>query len=86
MWNYRVIKKKLEEPRHEETFYIHEVYYNKNKEIVAMSEEPMYPFGETVDELMSDLNHMMKAFTREILDYGTIEFAKADWNKEDEEE
>jgi len=47
-WNYRVLE-------HDKMFYIHEVYYNDNGDITAISEDPMHPHGETPEELKNDL-------------------------------
>ena len=46
-WNYRVIESKG-------VFRIHEVYYNEKKEITAISEDPIAPLGETLEELKGD--------------------------------
>ena len=47
VWNYRVIE-------HKRVFYIHEVYYNDNGDICAMSEDPMQPHGTSLAELKRD--------------------------------
>jgi hypothetical protein len=60
MWNYRVIE-------HEEMFYIHEVYYNDKGEITAISEDPMHPCGESLDELKSDMEYFLHALNRPVL-------------------
>jgi hypothetical protein len=68
VWNYRVIE-------HEEMFYIHEVYYNSKGEITSISEDPMYPCGENIDELRSDMEHFLQAFSRPVLKKEEIRFA-----------
>lgn len=65
-WNYRIIK------RHHIasniiTFEIHEVYYNKNGKIEGWSAGPMAPNGETILELIEDLQHFMEALTTPVL-------------------
>jgi hypothetical protein len=41
-WNYRVIE-------HDKMFYIHEVYYNANADICAISETPADGLGYVPD-------------------------------------
>lgn len=54
-WNYRVI-------HHDNNdaggYYIHEVYYDKNDQIMGWV-DPVEPFGETRRELLLDLLHML---------------------------
>lgn len=67
-WNYRVIKKAT--VFHGEPYFeIHEVYYAEdNNEIAYWSSDPMTPFGETAEELATDLKHMAEAFNKPILE------------------
>lgn len=58
-WNYRVIKD-------EDGFSIREVYY-KDEAPEAWSARPMYPCGETSEELNADLDRMREAFNKPIL-------------------
>ncbi len=55
-WNYRII-------RHDKTdevyFQIHEVYYDEKDDIEAYTEESVHPFGETREELISDMKTML---------------------------
>ena len=65
-WNYRIIK------RHHITskiitFEIHEVYYNKDGKINGWSAGPTAPHGETILELVEDLQHCMEALTTPVL-------------------
>lgn len=79
-WNYRIIKKAdpvigLEGAG----YYLHEVYYNNSGEICAMAQDPSFPFGETPEELMSDLENMlMDAKNQPVLEYDKITFASMD--------
>lgn len=50
MWNYRIVRKQLDTG--EESFQVHEVYYNDDGNIFAISEEPISPSGETAAELV----------------------------------
>ena len=55
-WNYRVIRHDKEE----KIFYqIHEVYYDDNNKIETFTENAVHPFGESIEELITDLDHML---------------------------
>lgn len=73
MWDYRVIE-------HEEMFYIHEVYYNDKGGITAISENPMHPCGESLDELKSDIEYFLQALNRPVLKKEEIRFAPMSGN------
>jgi len=69
-WNYRVMERTF--PKEEEKVYeIHEVYYEGEK-IVGISKEPIYLFGNSIEELKSDLEMQKAAFEKEILNYDTF--------------
>lgn len=68
VWNYRVIE-------NDKMFYIHEVYYNDNGDITAISEDPMHPHGETLEELKNDMKYFLQAFNRPVLKKDEIKFA-----------
>jgi hypothetical protein len=60
-WNYRVIKdSKGEGDDYEEWYQIHEVYYTKSGNIKMWSADPISPCGSTLEELIDDLNMMIK--------------------------
>lgn len=67
-WDYRVIEDK-------ENFRIHEVYYNDAGEITAISEDPIAPEGETLEELKDDLKYYFAALKRPVLKKDEIKFA-----------
>ena len=69
VWNYRVIE-------HDGLFHIHEVYYNDNGSICAISEDPMHPHGESLEELERDMEHFLQAFDRPVLKKEKIKFAE----------
>jgi len=71
IWNYRVIESKG-------VFHIHEVYYNGKGEITAMSEDPIAPAGETIEELKNALKYYQQAVKRPILKREEIEFGDMD--------
>jgi hypothetical protein len=74
-WDYRVIE-------HDGAFIIHEVHYNDKGDIISISEDPMGPSGETLEELKVDMEYFLQALDRPVLRKGEIEFAVMD----DEEE
>ena len=66
MWNYRVIRRKLED---EDIYAIHAVYYDKKGKPDSVSRNPDWPLGETLEELREDLELYSQALGRPILDY-----------------
>lgn len=56
-WDWRVV-------RHEEegrTWYgIHEVYFGKGGTVLTMTEDPIEPYGDTLEEIIQDLRDMLK--------------------------
>lgn len=70
-WNYRVIRKQVEIDYYQ--YEIHEVYYDDNGEPESWTEESMKPFGESFLELQNDLNYMMKATQKLILEEKEID-------------
>lgn len=74
-FNYRVGKCKVSykdstalNEQTEIVYGIVECYYDKNGDIEFTSEEFQEPYGETLDELISDFNLMSKAYEEPILD------------------
>jgi hypothetical protein len=67
-WNYRVIQD-------EGMFHIHEVYYSEAGEITAISENPIAPAGESLEELAKDLEHYAEAMNKPALRRAEIVFA-----------
>jgi hypothetical protein len=68
-WNYRVIKR-IERHHHgnEPVYTINTVYYdNPGGQVTQWSDEPVWPVGETVDELRSDCEKLLRAFELPIL-------------------
>lgn len=70
-WNYRVIFNK-------DVFQIHEVYYNEAGEITAISQDPIAPVGETLEELQGDLEYYLHALKRPVLKMDEIVFVPMD--------
>jgi hypothetical protein len=67
-WDYRVIE-------HEGMFTIHEVYYNDKGDITSISEDPMGPSGETLEELKDDMQYFLQALGMPVLKKEEIVFA-----------
>jgi hypothetical protein len=65
-WNYRIFKET--DKLGEDWFTVREVYYTESEEIEAYSAEPANPGGVTVEELRSDIEHMLQALEKPILD------------------
>jgi hypothetical protein len=69
-WNYRVIKmpdKKLKGLPQTYSWGIYEVYYTNDKP-TSWSADPIYPIGESWNELMDDYHIMFQAFTKPTLE------------------
>ena len=51
---------------------IHEVFYDEQGEIWTCTEEPVYPEGDTLEELRTDLEHYQRALGQPVLDYSDL--------------
>ena len=71
-WNYRVIRYVATEGG-SDYYTIHEVYYTEEGVPYLVSEKPVTPFGDSVEELKSDLSMMRAALRRPPLDYTVFE-------------
>ena len=78
-WNYRVVRKKhtWNDPtqnteREDYSYAIHEAYYDDNGYVGAITQEPVAPYGDTVEELRHSWVMMVEAFGQPILDYENI--------------
>lgn len=67
-WNYRVVRHAFEDSDETE-LRIHEVYYDEDNSIVTSTVDGMAAMGDTVEELEQDLQHMLHALKKPILDY-----------------
>jgi hypothetical protein len=79
MWNYRVVRKKYTNTdaldKKEKTTYmyaIHEAYYDQNGYVGTITQDPIDPFGENIEELRHAWVMMAEAFGLPILDYDNI--------------
>ena len=59
-WDYRVIE-------HDGAFTIHEVHYNDKGAIISLSDDPMGPSGETLEELKADMEYFLQALDKPVL-------------------
>ena len=65
-WNYRLIER-------DGLISIHEVYYNESGEPRAWTENPVAPFGETVEDVRECLNMMIQALGKPVLKESHLE-------------
>ena len=64
-WNYRVMR--FTYSNGTSYFAVHEVYYDKDGAPNAYSAGACEPYGESLEELKSDMSMMLKAFHLPIL-------------------
>ena len=68
-WNYRVVRHT--DPSGREWYAFHEVYYRDGK-IATITEEPICPSAETIEELKADFERMKEAFDKPVLDFNSL--------------
>lgn len=68
-WNYRVLKRRYGS---DVSYGVYEVYYDGEGRVVACSESPAEPYGDTFEELVEDLKLFSVATTQPPLDYDEI--------------
>ncbi|MBC2595944.1 hypothetical protein H5P28_16890 [Ruficoccus amylovorans] len=71
-FNHRVICKH-HQPTDEYFYEIHEVHYGKDGAIEKWTEQPVKPFGETLNELSGELYLFQKACRRPVLELKTVD-------------
>lgn len=77
-WNNRVVRRfhswvDAKGQQHgDHTYGIHEAYYDKNGKVVAITEDPVEPHGETVAEMRRSWCMLAEAFGQPILDFDCI--------------
>lgn len=79
MWNYRVVRKRNvyidptdKKERVDYTYAIHEAFYDKSEHVGSITQDPVEPFGENIEELRHSWVMMAEAFGKPILDYDNI--------------
>ena len=71
-WNYRIVRKNVYMGKTiapEVMYGIHETYYNGEDKPTAITTDHMRPYGETLDELKSDLEKMVAALDKPVLNW-----------------
>lgn len=71
-WDYRVIRAAAAECEEGYDFAIYECYYDHNGKIWGLTEEPVNPYGESQEELTKDLQLMLEATTKPILNISEL--------------
>lgn len=64
-WNYRVIRKN-------DFCEIHEVYYNTKGDPIAFTENSCSPCGDSMEELIDDLEYFKDALELPVFDYDKL--------------
>lgn len=77
-WGYRVVKAS-DHPGCKLGYAIYEVFYNRAGEICGITEDPAFPFGETIDELRGDLEYMLNDLSLPVLEEEKIKWGKSDF-------
>lgn len=79
MWNYRVVRKrhiypdpKAKKEKVDYTYAIHEAFYDKNGHVGSITQDPIEPSGENIEDLRHSWVMMAEAFGQAILDYDNI--------------
>ena len=66
-WNYRVVSG-IFQTSGNPFFVIKEAYYNDKNEICGLSANPIFPTGDSFEELRRDFKLMQRAFKKPIID------------------
>jgi hypothetical protein len=62
VWNYRVFIAK------DAPYHIREVYYDKDNQVDGYVGSGAWPSGDTLEELRKDLEHMLEALDKPVLE------------------
>ena len=65
-WNYRVVKKNGH-------LGIHEAYYVDSGNVHSLSDEPLSPVYQDLDQLKTNLELMVDAFGKSVIDFERID-------------
>jgi len=70
-WSYRVVKQVTKIPLGDTdiSYGIHTVYTDENGDIVNVSEKPSYAISDDIDGLRWNLESMMLAVDKPVIDY-----------------
>ena len=77
MWNYRITYRPSDV---EQGYSIREGFYNDNGEPVSYTSCSIEPYGESKEELISDLAYMIQAISQEVVDLDELDVIFAEKN------
>ena len=66
-WNYRVVRR-TNETTGEESYCVHSVYYSENGDINSWTGDGESPYGETLGELVDELDRFKRATRMPVLE------------------
>jgi hypothetical protein len=74
-WSYRVVKQVTKIPLGDIdiSYAIHSIYIDENNDIVNISEKPSYAIGDDIESLKWQLERMIEACKKPVIDYDTGE-------------
>ena len=76
MWNNRIVKHEKDDTA---WYSIHEVFYREDGAIYGYTENPITILGETVEDVKSQLEMIMKDIEKyEVIEASTVKFE--DWH------
>ncbi len=83
VWNYRIIEKEHDYIGGDDgevhySYSVHEVYYNSEDKIVAMSENSIPAQGSTLEEITNDLQMMNEALGQPVLKESEVVYVNWD--------
>jgi len=67
-WEYRIVRKRV---KHNDYFGIYEVSLI-NGLVINIGDMPKSPFGEDMDELRTDIQKMIQAYKKDVIDFNTM--------------
>lgn len=70
-WTYRVIRR-TDERIGEDTYAIYEVYLDEEGRMQSCTSEPVEAHGDSLNELMDDLIHQLRACILPVVDWDSI--------------
>jgi hypothetical protein len=54
-------------------YAVHEVFLNDDGRVIGCTQEPVFPRGETLDELAAELRRYQAALSEPVLDYAQLQ-------------
>jgi hypothetical protein len=71
-WNYRVVRRQWDEFG-DSTYAFHEAYYTGDGVVESITENPVVPQGDNMEDLASELELMKAALNYPFLDYDELQ-------------